>query len=77
MNQIKKKRILDNEIRNIVSNQPIKLEDEEQSLLLQSIERSRKKAERERKEEKKFNVLDSIKEEDIEGDNPHQKLVEI
>lgn len=60
LDQLKKKRILEDSIRNIVVQPGI--DDEEESLLLKSIERSRKRAEAV-SSQKKFNLLEAIKEE--------------
>jgi hypothetical protein len=57
MDQLKKKRILENSIKNVVKYADV--DDEEESLLLRSIERSRKKAEAQKQQ---FNLLEAIKE---------------
>jgi dTDP-D-glucose 4,6-dehydratase len=61
LDQLKKKRILDNSIKNIYQNQVV--DEEEESYLLKSIERSRKKAEN--NHTNKFNLLEAIKEEEL------------
>ena len=72
MEQIKKKRILENSIKNMVQYESF--EDEEETFLLKSIERSRKKMEANNKPQ--FNILDAIKEEPEDPDND-KKTVEI
>ena len=62
MEQIRKKRILDSSIKDIA--QVTRIDDDEESILLKSIERSRKKAEESNKQ--RFNVLEAIKEEDLD-----------
>jgi transcription initiation factor TFIID subunit TAF12 len=59
LDQLKKKRILENEIKNIVKSNTTVVENEEESLLLRAIERTRKKAEALKKQN--FNLLDMIK----------------
>ena len=73
IDQLKKKRILDNGIKNIVNSVALD-DDEEESMLLRSIERSRKKVEI---KSKPYNVLEAIKEEEQEEHEKEAKTVEI